>query len=267
MSQPETEFSVAGQRITHEIHGEGEPLMLLANVAAGDVCQRALVPSLNNAGYQVVIPQHLGPKPSTVLEIAADMGALLDHLDLGPIRLMGYSMGAWIAQELALLRPDRIRAAAMVATTGRKNAFGKVRLAAYSSVMARLKEFSEIKVVQDLLAFPPKVLGNDELISPMVESMTEAYKAGMAFDPDKEKRAAHAVMTYDNRLEALANVKLPCLVISFELDLLMHARQGQEVSEAIPGCRYIEIPGFGHATFLENADDVMAHVLDFLSTV
>lgn len=41
--------------------------------------------------------------------LAAEMIALLDHLGLGAVDIIGYSLGGYVAMEMAILQPDRIR--------------------------------------------------------------------------------------------------------------------------------------------------------------
>jgi O-succinylbenzoate synthase len=57
------------------------------------------------------------------------------------------------------------------------------------------------------------------------------------------------------------------MVIAFELDLLTAAPLCREVAHAIPGCRYVEIPGAGHAGPFEKPDEVNAALLDFFAAV
>lgn len=56
-----------------------------------------------------------GPDPA---DYAADMAALVAHLDLGDVRIVGQSMGGWTALETAFARPAWLRAVVMAATSG-----------------------------------------------------------------------------------------------------------------------------------------------------
>ena len=70
-------------------------------------------------------------------------------------------------------------------------------------------------------------------------------------------------MAYQDRLDALAGIRVPCLVIGFELDMGIAASLAQEVAKVIPDCRYIEIAGAGHSGPFEKPDEVNAALLDF----
>ena len=56
-----------------------------------------------------------GPDPAAY---AANLAALVDQLGLGEVRLVCQSMGGWTGVEYALLRPDRVKALVLAATTG-----------------------------------------------------------------------------------------------------------------------------------------------------
>jgi pimeloyl-ACP methyl ester carboxylesterase len=68
---------------------------------------------------------------------------------------------------------------------------------------------------------------------------------------------------YDNRLDALAGISVPSLVVGFELDMGTAVSLCREVADAIVGCQYVEIPGVGHGAMFEKPDDINAALLEF----
>src|SRR5262249_2574924 len=50
-----------------------------------------------------------GTTPSTIAAMAHGALAFLDALELRPIHLPGFSIGSFVAQEIALVRPDLLR--------------------------------------------------------------------------------------------------------------------------------------------------------------
>ena len=103
--------------------GEGEPIVLVhgfASNAAVNWVQPGWFASLKGAGRRVIALDNRGHGTSTKSYdpaayhsalMAADVRALLDHLDLGRADVMGYSMGARITAFLALQDPGRVRSA------------------------------------------------------------------------------------------------------------------------------------------------------------
>jgi pimeloyl-ACP methyl ester carboxylesterase len=103
--------------------GEGEPIVLVhgfASNAAVNWVQPGWFGALKGAGRRVIALDNRGHGASTKLYdpaayhsalMAADVHALLDHLDLDRADVMGYSMGARITAFLALQNPERVRSA------------------------------------------------------------------------------------------------------------------------------------------------------------
>lgn len=60
--------------------------------------------------------------------MVADTKGLIEALDLGPCRIVGYSMGAMIAQELAIEAPHLVRSAVLMATRARSDAMRRAML-------------------------------------------------------------------------------------------------------------------------------------------
>jgi pimeloyl-ACP methyl ester carboxylesterase len=50
-----------------------------------------------------------GTTPSTITQMSRDAIAFLDALELGPVDLLGFSIGSFVAQEIALIRPAVVR--------------------------------------------------------------------------------------------------------------------------------------------------------------
>jgi pimeloyl-ACP methyl ester carboxylesterase len=103
--------------------GAGEPIVLVhgfASNAAVNWVQPGWFVTLKGAGRRVIALDNRGHGASTKLYdpaayhsdlMAADVQALLDHLQIGRADVMGYSMGARIAAFLALQNPQRVRSA------------------------------------------------------------------------------------------------------------------------------------------------------------
>src|SRR5262245_58818341 len=109
--------------LPYEWHGSGPPLLLLAGLGAKgtsfhpflDVAAeryRVLAPDLRGSGRAA----ELAPG-STLRDLAADVAELLAALDVGPVSVIGRSMGGMVAQELALLAPERVDAMVLASST------------------------------------------------------------------------------------------------------------------------------------------------------
>ncbi len=112
-------FRYEGHRISYDVHGEGERLVVLIH---GLLMNRRmfdrLAPELASRGNRVVCVDMLGHGRSDRPEdlrlysmplFARQVGALLDHLDAPEAVVGGTSLGANIALELATRQPERLR--------------------------------------------------------------------------------------------------------------------------------------------------------------
>ena len=81
--------------------------------------------------------------------------------------------------------------------------------------------------------------------------------------PGSRVRSRAFIRGYRDRIGALSGVRVPCLVLGFALDLDTFVVRAREVAAAIPGSRYVELPGAGHLTPVTDPDRVLGPVLEF----
>ena len=113
-----TERVTAANRIEYAYRDLGEsevPLVLLQHFRGNlDNWDPALVDALA-AEHRVVtfdnagVGATTGSTPSTISAMAHDAIAFLEALDLQQVDLLGFSIGSFVAQEIALIRPDLLR--------------------------------------------------------------------------------------------------------------------------------------------------------------
>ena len=261
-----------GIELAYEVAGEGEPVLLVAGTgqarATWDLFQ---VPTLVGAGYQVVSfdnrgmpPSACPPEPYSVFEMAADAAGLIEALGIGPCRVAGLSLGAFITQELALARPDLVRGAVMMGTLGEKGPNGEVLTASwleFDRTGIKLPKLYDV-VAQMPVLFSAHKLADAAFVKAFVDF---AMKGPDWEDPGRigQHMADH---DYDDRLGALSAITVPTMVMTFELDMLTLAPLGREVAAAIPGCRLVEIPQVGHAGPLEAPHLVNEALIDFFAS-
>jgi len=111
--------------------------------------------------------------------------------------------------------------------------------------------------------FSPPALDDDARI----RAYLDFFLASPRWENPGRAGQHHADHTYDRRLDALGGVSVPCQVIGFELDMLTPAALSREVANAIPGCRYVEVPRCGHGGPFERPDEVTAALVEFFAQV
>jgi pimeloyl-ACP methyl ester carboxylesterase len=265
------EVTVDGVRLVYESAGDGDPVVLVCGTGQPAISWALYqVPALTAAGYRVVTfdnrgipPSDIPPAPYSVPQMVGDLAGIIEGLGLGRSYVAGLSLGAFVTQELALARPDLVRSAVMMGTVGRQSVFFRALTESWVEVDRSGLELPRLaEVVAGAFAlFSPGSLADDEAMRVYLD-FTVAQPAWA----NPGRLGQHeADLGYDDRLEALAAISVPCMVIGFEQDLLTPANLGREVADVIPGCRYVEVAGAAHSGPLERPDDVNAALLDFFA--
>jgi len=251
----------------YERHGHGPAVLILSNSAADPRWWAVpFVSALIDAGYEVITFVHTGERFRPE-DVVLDVAELIEHLDVGPVRLLGWSQGAAISQEVALLRPDLVVAAALVATYGRQNSFDRL-LQESSAALARAgQELDPVRLVLTFLtSYPAPMLGDDSYVDPLIDRLRQ-WSAKSDGSADRRRRSAEFIAGYQERLDALAGIRVPCLVIGFGQDADTFVTRAREVAEAIPASQYVELADAAHLAPVTDPPRVIQPVLSFFAGV
>jgi pimeloyl-ACP methyl ester carboxylesterase len=260
--------SVNGIRLSYERAGSGKPVLMIMGQAAGrNVWTMYQVPALTKAGYEVITFDNRGVPPSDVpdgdyslADLVADTIGLIEALDIGPCRIVGTSMGAIIATELAIGRPDLVTCCVLMAMRARADAFRRA-LSVGESTLARdgiqlpAGYDAPISVLQ---MFSPATLNDDKTV-PMWLDVYEMAAARRAV-ADGQKM----IDLLSDRRDVLRTVSVPSRAIAFSDDLMCPPHLVAEVAEIIPDCDYVEVGPCGHVGYLERPDEVNSAIIEFL---
>ena len=116
---------INGANLYYEIYGKGDPLLMIQGWGA-DVSnwQNIIEPLSKN--FQLILFDNRGvgrseatPGEYTTRMMADDAAALLDHLKIPQTHVLGWSMGGAIAQELALVYPEKVDKLILSATSAK----------------------------------------------------------------------------------------------------------------------------------------------------
>jgi len=120
---------VNGVHLYYEVHGQGRPTVLLhgglgatsmfgPNLPALAKGRKVIAVDLQGHGRTADIDRKLNAE-----NISGDIVALIEHLKLGPVDLVGYSLGGGAAFWVTLKRPDLVRKLVAVSAPIRRSAF------------------------------------------------------------------------------------------------------------------------------------------------
>lgn len=263
-------ISSNGQQLYYEMHGDGEPLVLVMGIGYdSSLWKLQQVPALSKR-FRVVIFDNRdagrssrAAHPYSIADMADDVAGLLDGLDIPHAHLLGLSMGGMIAQEFALRHADRLDRLVLsgVGAAPARSAFDPIRIWSW----ARSHDDSgEAFVAQQFVwLFSSSFLRNDAAVK---QTLALLASNPTPMTRDAYTRQAMAYLQHD-ALDRLGGIQVPTLVVGGEQDLLTPPWILQEVATAIPGAELRILRGHGssHLLPLERPAEFNQLVTDFLT--
>lgn len=257
--------------LAYDDRGTGDSVVFIAGRGgAGRTWHPHQVPAFLAAGYRCITFDNRGigatenAEDFTTQTMVSDTAALIESLNIAPVRIVAVSMGAFITQELMVVRPELVGAAVLMATRGRMDRarqFFRSAEADFLSSGVALPPTYEAKA-RLLENFSRKTLNNDPAIGDWI--------AMFSMWPIKNTpgfRCQLDVSPQSDRLPAYRNIAAPVLVMGFSDDVITPPYLGREVADAMPNGSYLQIPDTGHLGFLERPEAVNAAALRFFATV
>lgn len=190
-----------------------------------------------------------------VAQAADDVAAVLD----APAHLIGASLGAAVALEVALRHPERVRSLVLVTPFTKASP----RLVAFARAWSRAAREASPDAVAEILApwlFGDALLGDEKARARTLRGLAQTVRRVPA---DVLDRQAHGLAAWSgSRTADLAKIAVPTLVLIAGDDLL--TPDGRDVAAAIPGARCEIIVGCGHALAIDGAASVTKPILEHL---
>jgi pimeloyl-ACP methyl ester carboxylesterase len=228
--------------------------------ALSDRC-RIIAPDLRGFGQSSLgdADPHVGV---SMERYADDLVELLDALAIDePIVLAGFSMGGYVAWQFVRHHARRLRALMQcdtkaVADTDEARA-GRIKMAEQISEWgsARVAEMMGPKLLarKSFDSKPDVVAAVRRVVETTSPAAIAAAQRGMAARPD---------MT-----ELLSRILVPTLVLVGQEDVISPRAEMRSIAAAIPNAQFVEIPGAGHMTTMENPEAVNAALRSFLKEI
>lgn len=181
---------------------------------------------------------------------------LLDALDIAQAHVVGHSLGGWLAAELALRRPERVRSMVLLAPLG-LHVPGLEIPPVFAALAPRgIGGFGESRRL--LFADPDGEAALAVLPDGMGEAEQLRWFGGLAGAARLGWKAPHF---QSRRLAArLYRITVPTLVVAGEQDLLVPEPAARAWVGGLADARLFEVPDAGHCVALE-WPDVAAQVV------
>ena len=259
----------------YESHGTGEPLVLVPSTAfASDVWQLEQVgPLAERLNLIILDPRGCGQssRPDrvyTIEQMAGDVIALLDHLDVPAAHVLGHSMGGRIALQMALDHPGRVKSLILAATgSGIAGRPGDqcVPGLSHGFVMSLLERGFDGHVRHEIMEgstfFTPEFR---ERHRDRVQALYDVVVRSTARPPEY-LRLVTARQAWDATYR-LGDVAVPTLVVVGSADTggSNHVHQAEVLAARIPNAVYKVLPGQTHGFFWEQPAETNAWISDWV---
>jgi pimeloyl-ACP methyl ester carboxylesterase len=260
-TEPET-IDVRGLPVAYRRKGSGPPTLFLHGAGS----TRMWLPFYERMSESVdlIAPEHPGfgdtPMPEWLDgfdDLVLFYRDFLDAMQLDRVHLIGFSLGGWIASQIAIFYPDRLKSLTLITPAG-----------------LRVPEAP----MTDFLRMPPEnipsLLFGDNWMD-YVEFMPDPH------DFDAAMRGYGEMTTfvklawnprYDYKLERrLPNVELPALVIRADDDRLIPNAHPERWAELLPNARLEHVAGSknptGHGLVMQEPDRAAEVISRFIQEV
>lgn len=204
----------------------------------------AHVPSLLELGLSRI--GKIFVKPAyTLRDMARDTLALMDALGIAKAHLVGASMGGMIAQEVAIVAPERLLSlTSIMSTTGDSKLPGATKTAAAMLMKPRPtdRESYLARFVDAWSVFNGTTLPFDAANMRRLGELT--FSRGT--NPAGAARQLQAIVVSGNRTPSLRKVRVPTLVLHGNDDPLVPIACGFATAKAIPKAKMTVLEGMGH---------------------
>ena len=272
------EFVVAepGVELAVKRTGEGPTVLLVGGLGmpeiTWDVC--GLPRSLVDAGFQVIAYNARGMSPSTpppapysVVDLAGDAAAILDHFAVRQATVVGYSMGCYTAQTLLRSRPEMVHALVLFAGL-QPSPIGAMVGDMELGLIERYGEVPrEVLVFEQLLTtLHPSMLQDPATVRGWHQLLSAGYDNGWA-GPEGFKGQLTASQQWitagEPTPEHLRAIDVPTLVLAFEHDLFFLPALCEAAARLIPTAEFVQIDGAGHGGIFTGPGDSAARITTF----
>jgi pimeloyl-ACP methyl ester carboxylesterase len=249
---------VNGLTMYYEIHGRGEPVVLLHGafmtitnnwdgwIGELSKTRKVIAVEMQGHGRTADIPRDI-----TYENLADDVAALLDHLKIQRADLIGYSLGGAVAMQCAIRHPDKVRKAVIISSTFRSD--GMVAGAAEAIAGLTADVFKGSPIEADYKKLSPTPDDFPKFVRRVVATAAKGYD----FGADKLKATTAPMFFIHGDADG---VRLAHVAEMFRL------KGGEVHGDMQPrsASRLAILPNTTHVTLMQRMSTIVPMVNDFL---
>jgi pimeloyl-ACP methyl ester carboxylesterase len=261
-------ITVGLAKIHYEIHGSGEPLVLIPGFASGIWSWRRQIEVLSSH-FRVLLFDPRGISNSTGDEsgtatigaIADDVKSLLEELNIERSHILGISFGGFVAQEFALKYAATLRKLVLASTSFG----GKHHVSPSYEVLSAFAPSKDLNSPERIrkglkMSFTPAFAEENA-------GLVEEFCNLREMNPVSESvylQQLLAATTFDAEAR-VSQITADTLIVSGDRDNVVPIQNSENLAERLLNARLEIIRNGGHMAFYERADEFNDIVTSFLS--
>lgn len=258
-----------------EIKGQGYPILCLHG-HPGCAASMSVFTNYLSQQYQTITPDLRGygqsryQKAFQMQDHLTDIIALLDKHQIEQCLVLGWSLGGIIAMELALKQPKRFKGMILIATAAHprsshpKETWQDLLFTGIGGIVNYIKPAWQWNI---------DTFGKRSLFRYLISHhqpqsyhylATEGVPAYLQTSKAANNALFSAIKTGYNRVEDLAQINIPCLMLSGECDRHITAEASQQTAQNLKRCQYINYPQVAHLFPWEIPQQVLTDIQQWL---
>ena len=259
--------NINGTRIFYEICGKGFPIVLIPGLTENsDWWDVRLINELSK-NWMVILHDNRGSgrsendKDFTIKDLAGDIIALMDFLNIDKTHVLGHSMGGMIAQEFVLNNPERINKLILYSTSCGGSKYVPPSQEVLKMLMTDVKGKTPRQIVRDFI----KIMFTDEF-SKNNPDFIEGFidKVMIARISYREyMRQMKAIVSFKT-CRRLKTISTPTLIIHGKKDILSPFQNAENLYKLISGAQLKIFENSAHMIFEEDFKNAFKCVKRFL---
>jgi len=214
-------------------------------------------------GFAVAAPdlpghgRSCGKALGSIAAMADWVTTCLDGLGVGKAALIGHSMGSLVALDCAARHGERVTALALLGAAPRMPVHPDLLAAAADD------DHRAFELMCDWGHGPAGHYGGNR--APGLWLLGGGLRLLERVPPGVLSNDMEACNAYQEAETLAPTVTQPCLVLSGSRDRMTPARAGGKLADMIPNARHQVLPGAGHMMMLEQPDETLDALKDFLA--
>lgn len=250
----------------YELSGRGRPLLLIPGLNAdsaswagvrGHLAGNFRVITIDNRSCgRTVSP----PERCSIRAMAGDAAALLGRLGIKRCHVVGHSMGGYIAQELAIRRPDLVDKLVLEATAPVSS---KRNIELFKDLLKRFEASGDSASLMrswTYWLFSPGTFCRGNFIETFVK---ESSRYRYSQSPAGFRAQAGAIASFDASAR-IKNIRSATLVVIGADDILICPSESMKLVMGISGASFVTVRGAGHCVHVEEPAEFVSIVKEFL---